>query len=345
MQPQAQQEEQALSKDEQKSLNDAFAAAHESHAAIYREASSASAAEKDASSNAWMLAAGRHAEPLLFKLGLVDAQYLLALADAGAMSVPRWHEVPPQARIDSEDAWKLRSFDNVSSGLPILFVAEPLCHDQPKFSQGKALMSIMPILRAMVKEAKKHAPHGTVAVFWPHMCIPPGDAEGTAGNEQRMQVLSGMAELITHPFTIIAMMPDHPRSFPVKLPSVGAPGGRPKRRLSDTAMEAVASVVQRHASEDGKPSCGWCYVAHALGGLSKQGWCLWDLSRYKKTPKPQGFAKLSKEIRARTRTPPWSPERFGRELEACVQSGTLSFDHKGDAGGNSALPQAIQGDV
>ena len=99
MQPQAQQEEQALSKDEQKSLNDAFAAAHESHAAIYREAKSASAAEKDASSNAWMLAAGRHAEPLLFKLGLVDAQYLLALADAGAMSVPRWHEVPPQAAL------------------------------------------------------------------------------------------------------------------------------------------------------------------------------------------------------------------------------------------------------
>ena len=129
------------------------------------------------------------------------------------MSVPAWEDVPKAARIKSEDAWKLRSFDNVSAGLPVIIVAEPWCTDQPKLSHSKLLTSMLPLLKASLKEARKHATHATVALFWPHMSMPPAGEPGTAEAERRKEALQSMAALISHPFTIMMCMLLRPSSW------------------------------------------------------------------------------------------------------------------------------------
>jgi hypothetical protein len=83
---------------------------------------------------------------------LVDAQYLIGLAEAGAV-LPDWQTFPSNARISAGNMWRLGSWTKAC--LPVVVVSAPwldVAHPDPK---GDILGCILPILRVLVAEAKK----------------------------------------------------------------------------------------------------------------------------------------------------------------------------------------------
>ena len=84
---------------------------------------------------------------------------------------------------------------------------------------------------------------------------------------------------LAHPYTHVLLFPDHPRSLPLKL-------------LPDTGAETDLEAANQR--------CGWCYYTHCTAALVKQGWCLWDVSKYKGGA---SYTKCCKEMKAKTRTP------------------------------------------
>ena len=106
-------------------------------------------------------------EALLTYITLVDVQYLVALAEAGGV-VPRWQDVPQEARIDTADAWRLRSCKIV----PILVLSCPWLDAHHPDSRGATLRRLLPVLRACRDEARRAGPHATFGVFWDYMSLP-----------------------------------------------------------------------------------------------------------------------------------------------------------------------------
>ena len=89
---------------------------------VHERAEKASSNEKSKVGHLWASRfGGPMVEQLLEKMPLVDAQYLVALGEAGAV-VPRWQLLPEVAKIGPHNKWRLRCWGRESS-LPVLVLS------------------------------------------------------------------------------------------------------------------------------------------------------------------------------------------------------------------------------
>jgi hypothetical protein len=132
-------------------------------------------------------------------IDLIDAQYLVSLAHEGTI-IPRWQEVPSAARINKRSVGRLRSWNHEFS-LPILVISYPWLEKWHPDPRGQTLQRILPILRAMIKEAKRYGTHATIGVLWDYMSLP--QPSRNPAEEARFQ--QGMKQCMNifyaHPFT------------------------------------------------------------------------------------------------------------------------------------------------
>ena len=148
---------------------DALATAAAAQEKVSAAADAAPEEEKERVGFAWTLRGLRQLEPLLANIDLIDAHYLIALAEAGGV-VPRWQDVPDAARINADTVWRLRC----GYRLPILVLSYPRLDRHHPDKNGATLRRILPILRACHEEAQQAYgdAHATFGIFWDYMSLP-----------------------------------------------------------------------------------------------------------------------------------------------------------------------------
>ena len=100
-----------------------------------------SASEKRKIGRGWDTRGGNMVEPLLEHVDLIDAGYLISLAEIGA-AVPSWADVPESARINRSNMWRLRCWDEPSS-LPVLVVSCPKLDKEHPDKHGAMLRRML----------------------------------------------------------------------------------------------------------------------------------------------------------------------------------------------------------
>ena len=116
---------------------------------------------------------------------LIDARYLIALAQLGGVAPP-WEETPSVAKMEPSQVWRLRSWSGFGS-LPVLVLSVPWLDRAHPDPIGYSLRKMLPVLKAMVRAAEGWGgAHATIGVFWDFMSLPradplPGTDMGTDG--------------------------------------------------------------------------------------------------------------------------------------------------------------------
>ena len=179
--------------------------------AIALAASKATKEEQARADPKWTRNGGASAESLLPSAPLLDAHYLLALADAGGI-LPPYEEVPQSARLDASSVWRLRCWP-ASSSLPILAVSMPSLDPAHPDPDGAQLQRLVPVMRAMLTEARrdKALTHATVGVLVPYCsCVPRAspafDADDGAWRALRHAAVQHRIAWFAHPCTHVLLL-------------------------------------------------------------------------------------------------------------------------------------------
>ena len=150
---------------------EAAATAEATQAEAHRRAEAASDETKAVVGGRWRMGCGGPAmEELLETTTLVDAEYLVPLGEAGGI-VPRWQALPETAKIGPRNAWRLRCW-NESFALPVLVLSYPWLDREHPDRLGEQLRKIVPILKAMLVQAKEYGEHATIGVLWDYCSLP-----------------------------------------------------------------------------------------------------------------------------------------------------------------------------
>jgi len=252
-----------------------------------------SAAEKAAVGSQWVSAGGPAMEAMLVSTDLVDAQYLVALAEAGGI-VPSWQECPLEARINRDSVWRLRCWGFVN--LPVLVLSYPWLDAHHPDRLGETLRSIVPVLRALLAKAAEYGTHATIGVLWDFLSLPQKPYRDEAEAARFKAGLRSINSWYSHPCTHVLL---------VKTPlPVGADYGNTRPYSAR----------------------GWTYFEERMSAVVKDDYCLWDLSRYEGAA---DYVTCLRQMRHQ-RLPPTSPERVAAELREGVASGALAFTASAD---------------
>ena len=156
----------------------------------------------DESWTAWC--GGTSFEQLLETMDLVDARYLVALGEAGGV-VPRWQELPQEARITPARLWWLRGWTWTFT-LPVLVLSYPWLDREHPDRLGEQLRRIVPILSALLASAREvGGEHQTVGVAWDYACLPQKPYATDGEHERFKRGLSAINRWYSHPHTIVLL--------------------------------------------------------------------------------------------------------------------------------------------
>lgn len=234
---------------------------------------------------------------------LIDAQFLIALANAGGV-LPRAQDVPDVARITPDRVWRLRCW-NDPYRLPVLVLSCPWLDANHPDRLGEQLKRLTPIFQAFVDECKTYGPHATAGVLWDYCALPQMPYADELVDAQRFE--RGRREMhkwYSHPHTFVLMV--------TTLPS------RKTNSVRGSKYSMMHGFYER----------GWPAVERRLGSLVKSSGRLLDLSKYN----PDGVASfdlLQKQLKA-TRPALMSPERLGKQLRESVANGEVVFSLPSD---------------
>lgn len=271
----------------------ALAAAARAQAHVAARAAAATEEEKNRVAYYYDAFGGAKVEALLDDIDLIDVAYMISIAEAGG-TVPRWQDVPPAARINRTNAWRLRSygspeFEERPLTLPILVVSYPWLDRNHPDQHGLTLRRMLPLLRALYEQAKTFGPHTTVGVFQDFLSLPQNVPQFPRTDEEYERFKRGlatMAGLYAHPYTIVLTV-----TTPI-------PG--------DGSCENTVSYDRR----------GWCHFERCLASLVKDTCCLWDLSRHVEGM-PTDVRTCMEDLRA-SRPAPTSPDQMAKDLSELV---------------------------
>ena len=110
----------------------------------------------------WSKFGGERIAELLTDVCLVDARWLIELAELGGV-LPRCQAVPPAARIGTDCLWRLRFAWDQSDCLAILVLSYGWLDASHPDKIGENLRRLAPVLRAMLRGCTSE--HGTVGVM------------------------------------------------------------------------------------------------------------------------------------------------------------------------------------
>ena len=235
---------------------------------------------------------------------LIDAQYLVALGEAGGV-LPRWQDVPDVARITSEGAWRLKSW-NDPYRLPVLVLSCPWLDSYHPDRLGEQLKRLVPVFKAIVEESKRYSTYGTMGVLWDYCALPQlpyGDeqSDGESMGERFERGRRGMHHWFSHPHTFVLMVNELPGQKKTGLFGVGGPKYKNMRKYEER---------------------GWCLVERRLSAVVKSQGRLWDLSRFDQLNR--SFDQMQRLLKA-PRPPPISPEQLALDLREAVGRGEVTF--------------------
>jgi len=246
----------------------------------------------------WSKFGGPAIEAMLGDIDLVDARYLVDLAERRGV-LPRWQDVPPAARIGPSEVWRLRFAWHEYDCLAILALSYPWLDREHPDRMGEMLRRVAPILRAML--ATVASEHGTVGVMWDFASLPqhPRSADESA---RFYRGLAKMYQWYMHPFTHVLILGS---------------------ALPTSCEYANSRPWDRR---------GWCCFEGCASALIKHEYCLWDdrsltgeyhgrVVRRDGAPQLHG---LRQTLRAGRRAP-LSPSAFAEMVERRVADGSLAF--------------------
>lgn len=253
----------------------AFEAALDWQIAVAAAARNASAEHKAREDARWRRNGGRAMNSLLAHGPLIDAEFLLVLAENQGV-LPPYEEMPTCAKIDASSVWRLRTWNGATS-LPVLVLAMPWLDDHHPDAQGAQLLSLIPILRALLSTAQlPGCHHATVGVFVPYCCFP--TLQPTSG-----ALLAARQAWLSHPCTHVLLL-DAP----------------------------VAHLSSQHTHTMAFMKRGWQVWEAAHATILKYTPLLWEMSRFRGGDTYEAFHRSL----VGTRRPPLGPPRLATLLHA-----------------------------
>ena len=261
------------------------------HEAVVAKANALALDERPEDGGVWSMFGGAWLEPLLEHTTLIDARYLLALADAGGI-VPRWQELPEAARITPANVWRLKAA--VGPGqLPVLVLSYPWLDKDHPDRMGETLRRVAPVLRAWLAWVTKEcSEHCTIGVLWDYTSLPqrPYDDDGQQARFKRG--LTSIDKWYSHPCTVTL---------------------RVTNALPTGAEYTNTRPYERR---------GWCFFETHISAIAKNSMCLLDLNELKDAE--QDWHGMWMQMRS-SRRPFVSPDDIAAEMSAGVASGALAF--------------------
>jgi len=265
--------------------------------ALWDAAEAAPEDEKAKVGETWIKNGGPHLTEILENTSLIDAQYLIALHEAGGTPT-RWQDLPDAAKITKDNVWRLACW-GVTFSLPVLIFSYCwLSPDHPD-PVGEQLGKVVPILKVLLEQAKQFGEHATIGVMQDYMSYP--QMPRTAEEERRFEAgLHNELNLwYSHPYTIVLM------------------------------IDTEASDVPEHTNRRPYIARGWCSAEMHLSSVVKDGTCLLSMSKFDPNAS-YNFDSLRNALSA-NRLSPRSPPAFAEELRTGLASGELAFTHNSDS--------------
>ena len=247
----------------------------------------------------WLGKGGWQLEPLLAHTTLIDAAWLLKLAEGKVMPelkgvVPAWQQVPPEAIVSLE---KLR-YTTMTNTLPVAVLSYGWAGKSHPDRTGEQLRSLIPVLHAMVQCCKYGTSSGTPekrprvwGIVWDFMSLPqrgyttgydPNVDDRTPYQIQRFAKGLRSINIWYAEKMVTTLVLDLPM-----------PGG----------AENAAPVEKR----------GWCIFERHLSSITKVAPCCLNLSCLKGTPSSWGDVQ---DLCKAARLPTLSPDAFEAMLRA-----------------------------
>ncbi|CAK0796002.1 unnamed protein product [Prorocentrum cordatum] len=240
----------------------------------------------------WVQYGGESLEPLLEHTSLVDAEFLVDLADKGGI-VPRWQELPEVAKIGPANVWQLRccAFHYF---LPVVVLSYPWLDRSHPDRLGSTLQRIAPILRRMLKDVKQRSRDATIGVLWDFMSLPQFPRSDDFEKQRFKAGLCAINQWYAHPYTHVLLA-----TYPVP--------------VDDGKYENTRPYENR----------GWCKFERTISGLTKYSTCTEELGMEVRTIAMEGqsIAMPAKPHRG----PPISPDVFSDQVRIGVREGTIAF--------------------
>lgn len=146
----------------------------------------------------WDTCGGQSIENLLEHVSLIDAEYLIELADTN-VPLPRHQVIPRDKKIMKADLARLRCWAAPNS-LPILILSYPWLEMDHPDPSGWLLRCIAPVLRMLLKQAKSFGHDAAIGVMVDFGSLPQhGPATKRTADEERIFKLGPRRWWLKHP--------------------------------------------------------------------------------------------------------------------------------------------------
>ena len=122
----------------------------------------------------WDLYDGALIEDALDHTPLVDLEYMVELGRAGGVLPCGLQNVPPAALITKRNVWRLKLWNKQRRkyALGVLVYSHPWLDWFHPDRLGAQLRRLLPVLEAMLAEAKRDSPYCAVGVMIDFLCLP-----------------------------------------------------------------------------------------------------------------------------------------------------------------------------
>jgi len=230
---------------------------------------------------------------------LVDADYLVGLADSGG-TLPRCQDVPLEAvvTLTEMEAW------GEEYTVAVLVVSYPWLDRNHPDPHGEQLRKLAFVLKAFAEKAREYK-GCRVGVFWDYPSLPQKSV-GCSGDEDD-RTKEEMAR------------------FKRALKGINTWYGHQKTHvLLVTTPLPDAHEYTNMQPYDGR---GWCKAERLMSVIVKDTDALIDLSQLQGDE--SSYAKIIEKGKS-NRDPPMAPDAFHAMLTSGVEDGTIKFTNKGD---------------
>ena len=290
----------------------------------------------------WHEFGGEALASMLECVTLVDARYLISLHEKGGI-LPKCQNLPPSARIDASNVWRLYGWERMFS-LGVLVLSYPWLDFEHPDRQGEHLGRLVPVLRRMLPFAG--GDQFTVGVLWdyavrtrrrllaPSLAALPAPWHSLAGSSSCARAHTASAERCSP----AQSLPQPPRSaqeaatFAGGLRSLMAWFAHPYTHV--LLLSGPLPTGASYSNDRPYASRAWCEAEQRTCAISKCVHCLWDLRgldlhALEGLGGMQAFDALRSQLKS-GRLPPMAPPAFAKRLRHGVSSGELAFSEGGD---------------
>lgn len=257
-------------------------------------------------SSAWDFLNGALIEQLLSHTPLIDIEYLVHLVDYGGVMPAGRQHVPPAAFITLHNVWRLKLWNKERNkgSLAVLAFSYPWLDWWAPDRVGEQLRRVLPILKAMMAEAKSDSQLATVGVMIDFLCLPQRPYTDERDKQRFGVSLKSINQWYYHKNATTLLITNPP-----------PPG-------------ALYTNTRLHRQR------GWCFFEKAASMAIKRGYCLLDVAKYAGATKFCGKYVVDQggcigQMKA-GRQPPLSPDAFAQQMQSGVVSGELKFTANAD---------------